>query len=725
MYEENLEGFVISPQQRRLWLLQQDGPAYGSGCAVVLEGRVEVEVLRDALRSIAARHEILRTGFYRSPAIRFPLQVIGDGGLPEWQALDLRHLGRAQQDERIEALLREQMRLPFDLESARPLRATLATLSAERHALLLTLPALYADSRTLANLFVELGAAYEACLGGGYDPGEVLQYTQFSEWQNSLLEETDEAAAEHWRLQDLPAQASLPFEQEPAEAQKYRPETFSLDLGARALRQVREAADDRHAEPSAFLFACWAALLRRLTGRPEFVVGLVLDGRTYEPLLEAFGLFAKAVPVRARFGDDSGFAEILARLDGLSREAAEFQAYFTWGQTAEQADEDAVTFPSVGFEFEEAPAGYTAAGVAFSLRTSHAETERFKVKLRCVAACDGLRAEFQYDPAFYPAEVVERAARSFGRLVASAAADPALPIEGLEVLSEEDRRQLLLEWNDTREDYAAGRQSLHALFEEQAAAKPDAAALVYEDERLTYRELNERANRLARRLQSHGVAPESLVGVLMERSTEMVVALLAVLKAGGAYVPLNPEYPKQRLSYIVRDARLSLILSQTWLTEKLPARAAHVITLDQPDEPEPPAAADGSDDLGVTVVPESPAYVIYTSGSTGRPKGVSVPHRAIVNHMLWMGERFPLTPSDAVLQKTPFSFDASVWEFYAPLLCGARLVVARPEGHRDPAYLARVISEQGVSVVQMVPSLLSALLDEPGLARCAGLRRVF
>ncbi|HYO99702.1 MAG TPA: amino acid adenylation domain-containing protein, partial [Pyrinomonadaceae bacterium] len=653
--------------------------------------------------------------------MKFPLQVIADDGAFEWQVLDLQNLDGAQQAERINALLREQLRLPFELERARPLRALMATLSAERYVLLLTLPALYADSWTLRNLFNEIGNSYQAGLSEGDLPDEVMQYTQFSEWQNSLLEEIDETGVEHWRQHDLSNQPPLPLEHAPAELPKYKAEMLSVTIEPPVLDQLQAVARRHTPDTDAFLLACAHVLLRRLTGQPQVIVGMTLDGRKFEPLHEALGLFAKTVPVQVHFERDSHFSEIITQLDESLRKASDFQEYFDWGQGGEKPDDAAPTLLSIGFEFEEEPASYTAGGITFSLHRSYAETDRFKLKLRCVSAGNALGAEFHYDPAFHATENIERIARSFKQLVASAAADPSLPVNDLEILSDADRHQLISEWNNTHRDYPP-RQSLHELFEEQVERTPEAVAVVYEDTQLTYRELNERANQLAHHLQTHGVAREVLVGVLMERSLEMVVALLGVLKAGGAYVPLNPEYPKQRLSFMIKDARLSVVLSQTWLIEKLPRRQAHIICI---DATEPTLDSQSRANPETPVEAEQPAYILYTSGSTGQPKGVVIPHRAITNHMRWMQERFPLTASDRVLQKTPFSFDASVWEFYAPLLCGAGLIMARPGGHRDGAYLTAVMAEHGVTILQVVPSLLAVLVEEAGLGACVRLRRVY
>src|SRR2546423_8137100 len=285
---------------------------------------------------------------------------------------------------------------------------------------------------------------------------------------------------------------------------------------------------------------------------------------------------------------------------------------------------------------------------------------------------------------------------------------PTEPLSQLSLLSEAETKQLLYEWNDTHT--AIPSVCIHQLFEQQVELTPEAIAVIVEDEQLSYRELNRRANQLAHYLRSQGVGAETLVGLSMERSVEMVVGLLGVLKAGGAYVPLDVEYPAERLKYMLEDAAVKVLLTQGRLAPRMPVIGTmNILSLDEDWED---IAVHSAENPRLPFDPECPAYVIYTSGSTGKPKGVMVTHRALCNHMAWMQHTFPLRTNDVVLQKTPFSFDASVWEFYAPLLAGARLVMAAPGGHYDPAYLVRTLVEQRLTTLRLVPTLLDGLRDE-------------
>ncbi len=349
------------------------------------------------------------------------------------------------------------------------------------------------------------------------------------------------------------------------------------------------------------------------------------------------------------------------------------------------------------------------------------ESAKFDLDFELTENPGRLSGSIQYATDLFEAGTIERLVGHWRVLLEAIVADPGQAISKLPLLTEAERHQLLVEWNDTAVEYPRER-CIHQLFEAQVERTPEATALVYEDQQLTYGELNARANRLAHHLRSLGVGPEVLVGVCLERSLELVVGLLAVLKAGGAYVPLDPSYPAERLAFMLEDTQAPVLLTQQRSLARLPAYSGHTLCLDrdaarfaQHPETNPPGSCS----------PTNLAYVIYTSGSTGKPKGVMVEQRSVVNHMLWMQRRFPLSPADRILQKTPASADASVWEFFAPLTAGAQLVMAAPDVHRSPVDLMETAWRYGVTVIQFVPSLLTAVLESRGITQCDALRRVF
>jgi amino acid adenylation domain-containing protein len=287
-------------------------------------------------------------------------------------------------------------------------------------------------------------------------------------------------------------------------------------------------------------------------------------------------------------------------------------------------------------------------------------------------------------------------------------------------LPESEHRLLLAEWNDTARDYATG--CLHEFFEAQVAQTPEAVAVVTDEESVIYADLNGRANQLAHHLRQLGVRPDAKVAILLERSVEMMVGLLAILKAGGAYVPLDPAYPRERLGFMLDDCGATVLLTDSGLVQSLTECAATVVCIDTDNEA---ISQQSKENLGLSLSPENLAYVIYTSGSTGQPKGVQISHRSVNNHMLWMQSVFPLEPNDRVLQKTVYSFDASVWELFLPLITGAQVFLAQPGGHQDSSYLAAAVADHEITVLQLVPSMLHVLLDEPQLSRWRSLKRLF
>ncbi|MHC5747807.1 MAG: non-ribosomal peptide synthetase, partial [Nostoc sp.] len=347
-------------------------------------------------------------------------------------------------------------------------------------------------------------------------------------------------------------------------------------------------------------------------------------------------------------------------------------------------------------------------------------TAKFELRFNLLEIDQGLTGLVEYSTDIFDASTITRMVEHYRNLLEGIVANPQQYLSNLSLLTETERHQLLGEWNDTGVDYPL-HQCIHELFEAQVQKTPDAVAVVFEDEQLTYQELNARANQLAHYLRSLGLKPEVLMGICVERSLSMVIGLLAILKAGGAYIPLDPSYPKERLAYMLEDSQPSVLLTQQYLVESLPTHKAKVVCIDSDWRV---IANKNTENPTCNITCDNLAYVIYTSGSTGKPKGAMNTHRGICNRLLWMQDAYELTTADIVLQKTPFSFDVSVWEFFWPLLTGARLVVAQPEGHRDTNYLVNLISQQKITTLHFVPSMMQVFLEAEGLEKCQSLVRV-
>ena len=707
--EPDAAGYPLSPQQRRVWSLAAHGgrAVCSVACAVEVEGVLEEQVLAEAWSRLVARHEILRVRFRRLPALSFPVQVVAEETAPKrLPSVDLSGLGENEQRRRIAGLLAELARGDRSPDDP-PLTVRRIDRGRQGGALLLSLTALSADFATLDHLLAELARACGAAPAGA--PG--LQYPDAAE----LFRQLAMAPAG-----DPPAPPAADLLADPGESPEpagFMPQALRLALDAGVLAALETVAWESGLPLSALLLAGWQWLLGCATGETRALTGVAFDGRIYEGMEGALGPYTRYLPLGADLDRGRPFLDLAAELSRRLEDLAAIQDWLTPELALGQAPGAAPRFTPFCFRFEE-----PAANPLFRLWRREGATERFHLELACRHADGALALELRYDLARFGIAEAGRLASHLEVLCRGVARSPDARLGELALAGTAERHQLLFEANDTAAGYGAPRL-LHSLFEEQAARAPSAVAVCCGDESLTYGELDARADRLAVHLAELGVGPDAPVAIHVERSPALVVAILAVLKSGGAYLPLDPEYPRARLEQMLEASGAAVLLTERRLGDGL--AAAHRVELDavEPvlgDRPaHPPRRAP------CRAVPDHLAYLLFTSGSTGAPKGVMVSHRAIVNHMRWMQDVFPLTPEDRVLQKTPASFDASVWEFFAPLLTGARLVLAPPGGHRDPAYLASALRQQRVTILQVVPTLLRLLLAEPAFAEAPDLRRVF
>src|SRR5215213_1864805 len=720
MASEIVEGFRLSPQQRHLWLLQRStrNPVYQILGEVEVTGRLYTSVLNAALNTISRRHEILRTTFQPLPGMSMPVQVISDQVTVALEEHDLAGRKANAQEQIIRDLWQEWQHRPWNFEQGPLCRVALITLSAEHHRLLLNLPALCADAESLKILVREIREAYIAELTGEEVAGEPMQFADFSEWQNERLEDAQaETGRDHWRKHDWSTLLlqKLPFEKLSVATDDFVPRVFSLLLPASRFDNL---ARQYETSVETFLLACWQVLIWRLTGQPELVIGQITDARNYEALQDVVGRLARWLPVHCGLTNEMSFGEVLRQAHEGGGEARRWQDYFVPDDIWGWGDD----FP-ICYEYMREQRTKEDRAPRFQLRRLYACSDRFRLKLFCRELVGGgQELELHYDASRFAETDVERLGEQYVTVVASAVAlGEQVAVSRLEVVGECERARLVEEFNRTEVDYGPA-QCVHELIEEQARRTPETAALVFEQERLSYAELNARANQLAHYLRGCGVGPESLVGILMERSVELVVGLLGVLKAGAAYVPLDPGYPAERLAYMMTDAGASVMLAQERFSGVLPEQAARVICVDR-DWIE--IARESTEDQESGAGPDNLAYVIYTSGSTGRPKGVMISHGSIANRLLWTKHTFSVNVNDRILQKTPISFDASVWELFVPLLSGAQLVMARPGGHQDSHYLVEAVAHHGVTILQLVPSMLQVFLEENVSEADKSLRKVF
>ncbi|WP_408083504.1 non-ribosomal peptide synthase/polyketide synthase [Pseudomonas aeruginosa] len=722
----------LSYAQQRMWFLWHLEPqsgAYNLPSAVRLNGPLDRQALERAFASLVQRHETLRTVFPRGAddslaqaPLQRPLEVAFEdcSGLPE-----------AEQEARLREEAQRESLQPFDLCEGPLLRVRLIRLGEERHVLLLTLHHIVSDGWSMNVLIEEFSRFYSAYATGAEPglPALPIQYADYALWQRSWLEAGEqERQLEYWRgkLGERHPVLELPTDHPRPAVPSYRGSRYEFSIEPALAEALRGTARRQGLTLFMLLLGGFNILLQRYSGQTDLRVGVPIANRNRAEVEGLIGLFVNTQVLRSVFDGRTSVATLLAGLkDTVLGAQAHQDLPFERLVEAFKVERRLSHSPLFQVMYNHQPlvadieALDSVAGLSFGQLDWKSRTTQFDLSLDTYEKGGRLYAALTYATDLFEARTVERMARHWQNLLRGMLENPQASVDSLPMLDAEERYQLLEGWNATAAEYPLQR-GVHRLFEEQVERTPTAPALAFGEERLDYAELNRRANRLAHALIERGIGADRLVGVAMERSIEMVVALMAILKAGGAYVPVDPEYPEERQAYMLEDSGVQLLLSQSHL--KLPlAQGVQRIDLDQADAW---LENHAENNPGVELNGENLAYVIYTSGSTGKPKGAGNRHSALSNRLCWMQQAYGLGVGDTVLQKTPFSFDVSVWEFFWPLMSGARLVVAAPGDHRDPAKLVELINREGVDTLHFVPSMLQAFLQDEDVASCTSLKRI-
>ncbi len=714
----------LSIAQERLWVLDQlhsHNLTQNLSCGFYIRGALAQQALQAALDELQRRHDILRTEFHSADGV--PMQVVSAPAPFPVVTIDLRHFPQQERENRLLRLRREETATPFDLTRGPGWRALLFQLTESENILLVVAHRIVCDEVSIRLLSSEVKMLYETRRSG--NPLEITRPLQYSDVAARDAVSQDDSVS-FWKqlLQGAPSSIDLPTDRQRQAAQDFRSENQRIWIETDLTAKARILAQNLGAPLSTTLCAIFTVLLSRYSRQDDLILGTRVSGRVGPEMDKVIGPLENLLALRIDASGDPSFSELVTRLRKGTEEAFLHQEVpFQTVLKQLNLERDMSRHPLFQIMFTP-PISMDAvsegdAPVKFLEFESAAE--QFELSLGFATKQNRIEVSFTYNPDLFDAKTIERMCGHFQVLLLSAVENPGLNISRMPLVTEAERNQLLVEWNDTRVDYPRNKP-LHKFIEEQVEKTPDALAVVYQREELSYRQLNNRANQLAHYLRKFGVGPDVLVTVCLHRSLELVTALLAILKAGGAYVPLDPEYPKDRLETMLRDANPPVVLTQSDLLSQLPNDVPNVFCFDRDW---PSVALESSQNLTVTVNGKNLAYAIYTSGSTGKPKGVPNVHEGIVNRLLWMQDAYQLTGRDRVLQKTPFSFDVSVWEFFWPLMTGATLVVAIPGGHRDSAYLVNLIAEQGITTLHFVPSMLSIFLEAEGLERCRALRQVF
>jgi amino acid adenylation domain-containing protein len=705
----------LSFAQQQVWLhaqLAPDTPLYNEVLILERNGPLDPLALERSFSEINRRHEILRTTF---PVVgETVVPAVGEPQPMELPVTEVNPFLDGQRTAEVLRIVEKEARQPFDLAKGPLMRARLLCLSKENYVLVVTLHNLVADEWSLNLLARELDALYQAYSAGEPSPLAELpiQYADCARWQRSWFEgDVLDQHISYWRkrLAGIPAVLELPTDRPRPPAQRFRGARESLVLPKRLSESLKELSEREGSSLFVTLLAAFQTLLTRHTGQPDIVVGAIVPGREAAGTENLIGPFAHTVLVRTDMESDPSFRELLGQVRDLARRDFEYQNMpFDRLVSELQPEREPSRNPlfqvlfSLTLATSVAQLGWEAAD--FEVDNGAAKVD---LQLQLSDRAEGISGHFTYNTDIFDATTISRMADHFQILLHGIAANPDQRLSRLPLLSAGERHQLLVEWNSAPTDYPRDR-CIHQLFELQVGRTPNATAVVFENERLTYSELNRRANQLAHYLRKLGVGPDVLVGILVERSLDMVVGLLGILKAGGAYVPLDPAYPRDRVAFMLEDSEVPVLLTQRHLLGSVPDGHAKVVVLDSDwKEIAREAAGNPVSEAGA----KNLAYVIYTSGSTGKPKGVQLPHGAVVNFLTSMSQKPGMTAEDRLLAVTTLCFDIAGLEIYLPLSVGASFEIVSREVSSDGSRLLAKLAKSNATVMQATPATWRMLLE--------------
>jgi len=717
---------ALSFAQEQLWFLDQlapGSPVYNI-VDVIRFGSYDADALRKALTELVRRHEILRTVF--SERDGHPVQTVLptiDLALSE---VDLGSLPANEREHEWARVVREEGRKPFDLSRAPLFRGTMVHVSPQEHRLLFTIHHVVADEWSMELIHQEVDRLYEAFARGRRSPLTELpiQYADFACWQREWgKEDALREELSYWKaeLAGAPSVLELVTDKPRPAVQSFRGATEIFALPRQLVERVKALGRQEQATLFMVLEATFAALLHRYTGQDDIFVGTPISGRTHSETEHLIGCFLNTVVLRSRFTDALTFRSLLRQVRDRALGAyahANLPFNSLVADLAPQRDASRTPLFQVMFVLHDAE-GVSQVSQVSGNRQLETGTSKFDLTLLVSETEQGLDGMIEYSTDLFDGDTIRRLCRHYATLLEAIAHAPDESIARVPLLTHAERRQLLVDWNDTATEFPAGDLCLHHLIEAQASRTPDRVAVVFEDQQLTYGDLNARADRLAHQLTKLNVGPDVRVGLLVERSPEMVVALLGILKAGGAYVPLDPAFPPDRLVHMVEDSGMGVLVTHRDLDGALSVRPPVIVRLDSDTGEMARRRSDQPNASGPS--PEQLAYVLYTSGSTGKPKGVAIPHSAIVNFLLSMQREPGFTATDTLLAVTTLSFDIAGLELYLPLISGGKVVIASRDDVLDPSRLMERMRDSACTVMQATPATWRALVNA-GWSGSAGLK---
>ncbi|QLE45714.1 hypothetical protein FD723_36255 (plasmid) [Nostoc sp. C052] len=708
---------LLSFAQERLWffnLLEPANPAYNSLFSLKLSGHLDIAALEQSINSVIERHEILRTNFTTENGE--PQQVIHAHRPITLSRIDLRHHSVSEQTAEVNRLAAEHSQHPFDFAQAPLLRVMILQLGTIDYIILTTIHHIINDGWSIGIFIQELFTFYQDYRQGIEPilPELPIQYADYALWQRQYLQgDVLEKQLNYWKQQlaGIPSLLQLPSDRPRPPVQTNQGQTLAFSLNPTLTQQLRQLCQNAGTTLFMTLLAAFAVLLYRYSGQEDIAIGSPIANRDRTETQHLIGCLVNTIVLRTYLENNPSFTQLLAQVRETTLEAyAHQQIPFEKVVEALQPERNLSHTPlfQVMFVLQNTSiAPLKLPGLTLTPLQPQVSTALFDLTLTFEETATTLVGSWEYSTDLFAADTITRMTGHFQTLLEAIVVNPAQGIGELPLLTPSELHLMLVEWNNTATPYPKD-YCFHQLFEQQVQRTPEATAVVFDNQHLTYQELDLQANQLAHYLQTIGVGAEVLVGLCVERSLDMVVGILGIFKAGGVYVPLEPTYPQERLAYILADASVAVLLTQRKLADLLPKHQTQIVYIDDdrllsPQQKTPPICQSQ---------PHNLAYAIYTSGSTGQPKGVLIEHLGLLNHLYAMIANLDLKETDAIAQTAPISFDISIWQILTLLLIGGRVHVFKYEIVREPVQLLEQIERQAISVLQIVPSLLKMLLEE-------------
>ncbi|MCP3933659.1 MAG: amino acid adenylation domain-containing protein [Bacteroidetes bacterium] len=716
--------YPTSAIQRQFWLANQLHPkssAHNIPSGFHVMGPFDIQALKLSINEIVRRHPIFRTVFgVRDGKLQ---QIV----LPEIK-IEAPVVKTNLKNNELTKLMQVQIDQPFDLGIGPLIRLCILKSGDKEFTLLITMHHIIVDLHTKDLFATELSTIYNAYSAGKKSPLKepAFQYCEYAIQHDEWLESEDYSQmVSFWTkiLKDKNHFLDLPVDYDRPRVQSLNGDMYPFSFSQNLTSELKQFSRKNNVNAFLVLLSVYFLLLYRYSRQDTIIIGVPLSNRRQKNFRDVMGCFVSIVPIAVDLSDDPDFLQLLRRvrlamLGAHRNQEVSFEAIVNELQPERDASYNPLF--QTGFTFEH-PMKLELQGARIGSVSLHCGGSQLDIFGVFWESEKEIKGYFEYCTSLYAKETVRYFFDHYLTLIQSVIKSPTFQISQFSIISEKEKDKILKGWNDTEIKYFE-RNGIHSLFEDQVEKTPEEIAIIYDNNSLSYREFNKRANMLAHFLMDKGVCTKAPVGIFMERSIELIVAIYGIVKAGGAYVPLDPDYPENRLSYMIEDTCVPIILTKEGIAGRIPNNNADIISLDSDWE----IICNFSENNPKNKIQQNDsAYIIYTSGSTGMPKGVINSHRGICNRVIWMQDEYCLNESDVVLQKTPYSFDVSVWEFFWPLSYGSKLVIAHPEDHKDPFKLAQIIKKHRISTIHFVPSMLRVFLENIEPTNCVTLKRVF